>query len=178
VDDLVTIEGVNRGVPFWNAHCAAGRCSPAAWQLRMGAAFIDVLNRVPTLPGPAYTTTRSLTDIGIQPAWPESAAAGAIDGAAANVLIQDICPGRVVDHVGAIFDAAEVAVVMDALQHPGPADPGRIGRAVCGRMFAAGIDPGRATVSIATLYADALTRLAVGPMTDREPPLPPYALGG
>lgn len=177
VDDLVTIEGADRADGVASAECTLGRCYPAAWQFRPGAMFMDALNRVPTPPGPSYTTIRSLTDVGVQPAWPESAAVGSIDGAT-NILVQDICPGRVVDHAESLVDAAEVAVALDALAHPGPADPARIDRAVCGQVLAAGIDPGRAALSVATVCADALTRTRLGPTTDREPQLRPYAVGG
>jgi triacylglycerol lipase len=177
VDDLVTLEGINGDARLPSAECIPGRCYPAAWQFRPGAAFIDALKRVPTPRGPSYTTIRSLTDEGVQPTWPESAAVGAIDGAT-NVLIQDICPGRAVEHAEALFDAAAIAVVMDALQHPGSADPARIGRAACGRVLANGIDAGRATLDIATGVVDALVRTKFGPQADREPPLRPYALSG
>jgi hypothetical protein len=69
-----------------------------------------------------------------------------------------------------------IALVMDALQHPGLADPARIDRAVCGRVFASGIDPERATLDIATAVVDALVRTKFGPQANREPPLRPYAL--
>jgi triacylglycerol lipase len=174
VDDLVTLEGINRDARLPSAECLPGRCYPAAWQFRPGAAFMDALNRVPTPRGPSYTTIRSLTDEGVQPA---SAAVGAIDGAT-NVLIQDICPGRVVEHAEALFDAAALALVMDALQHPGPADPARIDRAVCGQVFASGIDPERATLDIATAVVDALVRTKFSPQADQEPPLRPYTLSG
>jgi hypothetical protein len=68
VDDLVTLEGINRDAGLPSAECIPGRCYPAAWQFRPGAAFMDALNRVPTARGPSYTTIRSLTDEGVQPA--------------------------------------------------------------------------------------------------------------
>jgi hypothetical protein len=44
-------------------------------------------------------------------------------------------------------------------------------------VLAAAIDPGQATISVATGYAEALTRTKLGPTTDREPPLRPNVVG-
>jgi triacylglycerol lipase len=52
----------------------------------------------------------------------------------ANILLQDVCPGRFVDHITiGLTDALAFALVLDALEHPGPADPQRAGgSALCG----------------------------------------------
>ena len=65
-----------------------------------------------------------------------------------NVLVQDICPLHVADHLTmGTFDAVGYALVMDALTHPGPAVPSRIARTVCLRAVMPGVSP----VSVAGL---------------------------
>jgi len=111
------------------------------------------------------------------PSWPESQAAATIDGAT-NVAVQDICPGRVVDHGQSLFDAVFAAVFVDGLKHPGPADPARIDRAVCSQGFAPPIDPVMATVALTTVYANAFATSNAAPKTRREPLLRPFARHG
>src|SRR6185312_11696803 len=40
----------------------------------------------------------------------------------ANILVQDLCPGRFADHLSLAFDGAVYGLVLDALDHRGPAD--------------------------------------------------------
>ncbi|MGH8998701.1 MAG: esterase/lipase family protein [Acidimicrobiia bacterium] len=177
VDDLVTIAGANRPIPWTKAALCNPDCAPPFWQFSTGSAFLQVLNRDPVPEGPSYTTVRSLTDPLIQPAVPEDTAVATIDGAT-NVLVQDLCPGRAVDHVSAIFDAAVISLVLDAFEHPGPTEPARFDRAACTRPTPEEVDPAVAAVATATLYANAFAAIAAGPRTDAEPPLRDYAQAG
>lgn len=176
VDDLITVAGANREIPWTKAAFCHPRCAPPIWQFSVGARFMEVLNRMPTPDGPSYTTVRSLTDNLVQPAAPEAMAAATIDGAT-NIAVQDLCPGRVVDHVGMVFDAVSLAVVLDALTHPGTADAARVGTAHCAEVYAAGVDPVMATAAITTLYANAFPAVPAARQVDAEPPLRPYAAG-
>ena len=92
--------------------------------------------------------------------------------------MQDICPGRVVDHGQSLFDAVFAAAFVDALKHPGPAVAARIDRAICSQVFAPPIDPVMATVALTTIYANALATGNTAPKTRREPPLRPFARHG
>ena len=132
--------GPNRGTVVSNlVLCGSGECIPPDWQFSRGSAFIEALNRVSTPEGPSYTAIYSQTDWLNQPSRPESQAAATIDGAT-NIAVQDICPGRVVDHGQSLFDAVFAAVFVDALKHPGPAVAARIDRAVCSQVFAPPIE--------------------------------------
>lgn len=71
-------------------------------------------------------------------------------------------------------DAVGHALVVDALDHDGQADPARIDRAVCLRPFQPGGDPVTFPTDFARLGATAAEQVAVGP---REPPLGDYARG-
>lgn len=177
VDDVITAAGANRPVPWTGPVFCARECPAAIWQFSTGAAFMEALNRVLTPEGPSYTAIRSLTDELIQPSMPESSAVAAIDGAA-NLVIQDVCPGRVVGHVALVFDAVFAAMTLDALLHPGPASQARLDHGTCIKAYPDGVAPAFATANIATLYANAYASVIGAPRTDREPPLRSYAKDG
>jgi hypothetical protein len=63
-------------------------------------------------------------------------------GAITNVATQSICPRDVDEHllVGTI-DPTTYALVLDALDHAGPAVPSRVGHASCKQLFQPGVDP-------------------------------------
>lgn len=173
VKDLVSVAGSNRGLPYLSAQSCAFGCAPALWQQASGSAFIAAQNEVPIVKGPAYTSVYSLTDDLVQPALPAERAVATIDGAA-NIAVQDICPGRPVGHVQAVYDAAVTAVILDAFAHAGPANPARVDRAACFMTTPPGVDPGVAAARITAVYANGVRAVAAGPKTGAEPPLRPY----
>lgn len=138
VDDDVMLASPNHGTAV-DPGCP-GPCPAAFWQMKPGSAFITALNAGDETPGEvSYTSLYSLTDELVQPAVPAPTAA--LDGAR-NILLQDVCPGRPVEHAAFAADAAVYALVLDALTHPGPADPGRAGTAACAQLFFDGVDLG------------------------------------
>jgi triacylglycerol lipase len=177
VDDLITIAGANREIPWTRPAFCHPSCSPPIWQFSTGSRFLAALNKVPMPEGPSYTAIYSLTDNLVQPAAPEASAVATIDGAE-NVLVQDLCPGRVVGHVGVVYDAVALALVLDALTNAGPADPTRVDPGECANLYASAIDPVVATAAIATLYANAFPAVPAGPQVGSEPPLRPFAQAG
>jgi hypothetical protein len=170
--DVITFAGANDGVASATGVCALGSCFPSAWQMRQGSQLEAALNRRPMPAGPSYTAIYSDTDELVQPTT-----SGQFAGAAA-VHIQALCPGRYVGHVQQVFDAVAIAAALDALGHPGPADPARVGSAPCTQAYGPGIDPAQATAAIATLYENAGAAVAVAPQQTAEPPLRPYAAAG
>jgi len=172
VEDDITFAGSNDGVASASADCAGGRCTPSVWQQRQGSALEAALNRRPMPAGPSYTAIHSMTDELVQP-YSSGTFAGASD-----ILVQSLCPGRYVGHVQAVYDAVYIAAALDALTHPGPASPARIGTAPCSQVYGPGIDPAEATAGIQTLYENAAAALAAHPTTDAEPPLRAYARSG
>jgi hypothetical protein len=148
------------------------------WQYRLGSRFLAALNAVPTPKGPSYTAIGSQTDELLQPGLPTATSTYRIPSPdAVNVQVQDLCPGRIVTHGQAVFDAAELAIVMDALTHPGPADLRRIGHTPCSQLYAPGIDPVAATGADVSIYAGAAGPTLLGRRVRSEPPLKPYAAG-
>ena len=170
VDHVITIEGANQGVPTTNALCAIP-CIPPYWQARIGSDFMTAMNSDPMPAGPVYTAISSITDV-VNGAPTVNFIPGNGSG---NVYVQDKCPGRPVDHMQSVFDAAELGIVMDALTHPGQVDLTRVSDAVCGQLYPAGINPIDATTSIASFYVKTPSGAVLGKKATAEPPLRPYA---
>jgi triacylglycerol lipase len=174
VDDMVGLEAVYHGTAVANIICATGSCVPALWQASIGSNFLNALNADDETPGDvSYTSIYSLTDENtlLHPSVSEQG-----DGAT-NVPIQSICPARVVSHIQALADAVAYALVLDAFTHPGPADPSRIDRGVCGQLFLPGVTPVSFATHVGTFYATALPNIAgiTYPTVTREPQLRCYA---
>jgi hypothetical protein len=175
VDDLVMIVTTNHGAPFADASCAAPPCLPALWQQRyQGSMFLAALNAGDETPGDvSYTSIYSHSDVVVQPSAPVAAAS--LDGAV-NVAVQDLCPGRPVDHAQSSYDAAVWALGFDALSHDGPLDLARVDRAACLEFALPYADPVEAARRGAEIYLVAGERQSTyqGKVSE-EPPLREYA---
>ena len=127
VDDVVTLAGPHHGTVVADAACAApGGCPPAAWQMRQGSAFLQALNEGDETPGDvSYTSIATQTDELVQPVETTALEGGS------NIVLQDLCPGRTVDHALIAADAPAYALVVDAFLSPGPADVSRFDPATC-----------------------------------------------
>jgi triacylglycerol lipase len=183
VDDLVAMAGVAHGFTETEGLCFQS-CIPPFWQMKPDSQFLAALNAGDETPGDiSYTSVYSRTDQFVWLAggegnpWDQSAR---IDGAT-NIAVQDICPGRSVEHVQVIYDAAFYAVVVDALAHPGAADPGRIDRAVCLQGAMPGVDTSEAMVKTVEIDHDLFMLAGVDSEerekyhTTAEPALASYA---
>jgi triacylglycerol lipase len=174
VDDYVglapPLQGTTAAIPV----CALpGKCPAAVWQFRANAQFIAALNRRALPAGPSYTAIATWND---ELVWPQPTASRR--SGVTTVMVQSICVGRFVEHVGLLGDAVAYAITLDALTHAGPADPDRIPRSVCRRALLPGIDVtaylNALPVFVANFAATALTATWVA----AEPPLRPYAREG
>jgi hypothetical protein len=57
-----------------------------------------------------------------------------------NVATQQVCPGDLSEHNSAgTVDPVTYALAVDALRHPGPADPARVPESVCSQLFMPGV---------------------------------------
>jgi triacylglycerol esterase/lipase EstA (alpha/beta hydrolase family) len=143
VADVVTAAATHHGAiasAAGAARCLQDGCPPAIWQQAAGSKLLRALNdgRDETPGRTAYTTIRSATDEVVQPQTgpsPTSVLAGA-----ANILIQDVCPGRATSHIGTAVDSVTIAALADALSHRGPARVARLPRHVCSHPYGAGLD--------------------------------------
>jgi pimeloyl-ACP methyl ester carboxylesterase len=145
VTDVVALAGTQHGTMaltlIGDACSPYAGCSPAVFQQAAGSNLLRALNagRDET-PGPtAWTTVRSAVDEVVQPQTGE-APTSALQGAT-NILIQDVCPGRLTSHVGTAVDSVAVAAIADALTHRGAARRDRLAAGVCSNPFGPGIDP-------------------------------------
>ncbi|NLE78239.1 MAG: lipase [Rhodococcus sp.] len=171
VDDMVVLAAPIHGTLLANAVCAVGFCPALAHQLSYGSDFTAALNRAPLRSSISVTSIFSLFDEGIQPAREVSSYPGA-----ANIALQDHCPGRLVEHVSQMFDAAAYRLVIDALTHPGPAVPTRTARLCEGIAL-----PAFALSEFVPPFVQGSINY-VGilgePSLPAAPPLPAYALKG
>lgn len=174
VDDDVSISSTHHGSLDATGICTIGSCAPSVWQQRPGSKFLNALNAGDETPGAVtYTSIYSLTDE-IVPELPPPATS--MLAGARNIELQDVCPARPADHFSILWDAVAQGLVMDALDHPGPADPTRLAPAACLGLIAPGLDPS----DVAYMHTVALAQagqstLVTGPMSV-EPPLKPYVL--
>jgi triacylglycerol lipase len=83
----------------------------ACEQMEPGSAFLEALNADDDTPGAAtYTTVYTIFDAFVRPL--ESAT---LRDGAANVKVQDLCPARVVTHLGLILDGTVYSIVESVL---------------------------------------------------------------
>jgi hypothetical protein len=75
------------------------------------------------------------------------------------------------------MDNVAWALALDALEHPGPADPSRIPQSVCTQYFMPGVNPATALTDFASASADLAENIANGPRVSEEPPLKCYVTG-
>jgi triacylglycerol lipase len=167
VDDLIGIAAPNHGWRQTDVYCGSA-CVPALWQMRMESKFMGALNAGDETPGDvSYTSVYTLTDELVQP-FPTADLQGGT-----NVRVQDVCPGRVVEHIEMVFDASVYGLVLDALSHPGPADKGRFDRALCLQRTMPGVTPADLIAGEVDFWTFAPRKLGEHQVTS-EPPLAGY----
>ncbi|HUR13778.1 MAG TPA: hypothetical protein VM097_04715 [Mycobacteriales bacterium] len=147
VDDIVGMAPTNHGTTAGGS-CRVGvtSCVPAAWQQAASARFIEALNsRAETFRGISYTNVFTHTDEEVQPSDSPATASSSLhtgQGAITNVAVQELCPNDVYEHnFNGTVDPVTYALVMDALNHRGPAVPARVPALVCQQQYQPGIDP-------------------------------------
>jgi hypothetical protein len=178
VTDVIAAAGTQHGTTVGGIGACARNpkgCVPADWQQAAGSHFLRALNAQPDeTPGPtSWTTVRSSTDEVVRPttgAHPTSALKGAT-----NVLIQSVCPGRKVTHIGTALDSVTFAAVVDAIAHPGPAKVSRLPADVCAHPYAPGLDEAATTKLIAGAAKLTAGRGQSEPRVRREPPVRSWA---
>ena len=146
VDDVIGAAGPNHGTIVAQAACGIRKpCQPSDWQASTTSNFIKALNSyTETFPGISYTEIYSHFDEEVQPNQDNSGTSSLHGGGGliTDVAVQDVCPNDVVEHLGVgSYDPVTWALALDALQHPGPATPSRIGLAVCAQRFMPGVNP-------------------------------------
>jgi hypothetical protein len=190
VDDVIGIDGTNHGTTQQPFDCAQIGCPPAVLQQAADSAFIRGLNsRAETFAGISYTEIYTRLD---EFATPNSDPAHCTSclhtgrGAITDVATQQLCPGDLSDHNAAgTVDPVPYALAVDALTHPGPANPARIPKSVCSQLLMPGVtSPQSAAAGLqAVLGLPALFSVGITPLAPAftgaqnvktEPPLACY----
>lgn len=169
VADVVGFSGSNHGTTVESsANCSLG-CPAADWQQIYESPFIRALNsRAETFPGISYTEIWTHTDEVVQPNGSPATASAAVHGgggAITDIPTQQICPGDRYEHLGVgTVDPVAYALAIDAITHPGPADPARISKSVCSQLYMPGVNPLNVDMYSKLLEAaPGLLSVAVGP---------------
>ena len=132
--------------------------------------LLAALNRHDETPGAtAWTTLRTL-DGNAQPVDgpdPTSALRGA-----SNLVIQDLCPGRHVDHLSMAFDKLVHAALRDAMTHREPARSKRLADAtLCATPFVGNFPTDERLRQLEALNVHIITQIVAAPTLTSEPPL-------
>lgn len=153
-------------------------------QFSPNSLFTQAVNRGDETPGDVdYTSLYGLTDELVQPAMPVPTAAleyGLSNPHVTNILLQDVCPQEIVDHVTiGTTDPLSFGLMLDAISHPGPADFQRAGGTALCTNVPIIADPALASAGAQALMTilqnDAANGLPDTHLSTAEPPLKPYA---
>ena len=139
IDDMILLASPNHGIDI-AALSDLGLPVPAVFfQFRSDSNYMQALNSEDETPGEIdYSNIYTQFDELVQPVSPVPTAA--LDWQqgnpkVANILIQDVCPGRIVEHATiGLTDRATFELVLDALANPGPASSERAGGEICGLL--------------------------------------------
>ena len=145
VSDVVAAAGTQHGTNIDLGCSASTPCTPADWQQQRHSNLLDAINsQADETPGDvSYTTVRSLTDERVRPQGGRHPTS-ALDGAR-NIVIQNVCPGRVTTHIGTGVDSVMNAAFVDAVAHNGKGKKGaanvaRFPSDVCSHPYSDGLD--------------------------------------
>ncbi|GAB3581594.1 hypothetical protein GCM10027445_53690 [Amycolatopsis endophytica] len=178
VDDVIGMAGTNHGSVIVPALCVPN-CAPALWQQRANSDFVRALNSgQETFPGISYTEVYSRTDEFVQPNLDDHGTSSLRGGGGdiTNVAVQDVCPLAVPEHllIGTL-DPVTAALAVDALTHPGPADPSRISPSTCTQLLMPGADPLTAPLDFTSVTVQVAAQLTVAAhRVESEPALACY----
>lgn len=163
-----------RAGPSLNGPCRLVGCPQGIWQQTATSDFMRAINsRQMTFAGVDYSVIYSLADGAVAPAITPLVAEPGV--AYRRVAVQDVCPGRIADHLtNGSTDAATWALIIDAITHDGPVDPARIDRTVCGQLFLPGLDKAAALAGALNAPIQIARAFATTPRQTAEAELPCY----
>jgi triacylglycerol esterase/lipase EstA (alpha/beta hydrolase family) len=178
IDDYVAFAATNHGTPTIHLLCTP-TCTPALWQQLETSNYIQALNSYQeTFAGISYTAIYTHFDQFVQPNL-DNHGTTALSGPGdiTNVATQDVCPANTAEHLAVgTYDPVAYALAMDALDHPGPADPARIPSSVCTEVFMPGVDPRSFAANEVDTWNRVLDSLTTDPRVPAEPALQPYTM--
>jgi hypothetical protein len=177
VDDEIGLSPSNHGTLDADVVCIPG-CAPSFWQQADRSEFIKALNSSQeTFPGISYTVAYTRLDEIVVPNLNEqgSSALHGGGGDVTNVAVQEVCPLDVSEHLAiGTYDNTAYALAIDALEHPGPADPSRIPSSVCLQPLMPGVNPATFATDELNSVAGVAGSVVSFPHVPAEPPLACY----
>ncbi len=182
VDDAVLVAPPSHGTEVAGPGGASPVDMPAAFfQMGQSSRFIAALNAGDESPGDvSWSVLYTDHDELVRPVDPVPTAAldwGHEPANVRNVRIQDLCPGRIVDHLTiGTTDRLSQELVLDAFTNPGPVDPARLGplgpQCALPDQYVA---PAQLTALLDQMQGSMAGRFPDFHATSAEPPLKPYA---
>ncbi len=193
VEDFVLQAGPNHGTsqggtnPLFSVLQGITGIPAAFYQMGTDSEFEEALNADDETPGDVdYTSLYTQFDELVQPVTPVPTAAldwGMDNPRVSNILLQDVCPLLIVDHVTiGLTDTTTFLLTLDAILNDGPADIERAGGAAT-LCTAPAIVPGVTLpptflLDMAGLLPMEIDNGLLDPhLANEEPPLKPYAAG-
>jgi pimeloyl-ACP methyl ester carboxylesterase len=193
VQDFVLEAGPNHGttqvsdlLDLLPPNLPVGLIPAGFYQFEPNSKFTQAVNAGGETPGDIdYTTLYTQDDELVEPVTPVPTAA--LDWQqnnphVANILLQDVCPGYVADHVTiGTTDALAFALALDAISNPGPANVARAGGAaqLCNNLLPLlpQENTGDYTVTglVQSLESENASAIPDLHLAASEPPLMPYA---
>jgi len=181
IDDDIGFAPSNHGTTGAELVCSVP-CPAADWQQSDRSQFIAALNsHQESFPGISYTEVYSHFDEIVMPNADDTGSSSIHGGGGeiANVAIQDLCPADPSEHLAiGTQDYVAYDLAIDALTHPGPADPTRTAAndpQICNpTKLNPGINPLTYATDLAQSVADLGTNTATAPTVPAEPPLRCY----
>ena len=181
VDDQIGFAPSNHGTTGAEFLCSIS-CAAADWQQSDRSEFIKALNSYKeTFSGISYTEIYSHFDEIVTPNSDDTGSSSLHtgDGQITNVAIQDLCPADPSEHLAiGTQDLVAYDLAVDALEHPGPADPARAAASdpgICTPLaLMPGINPATYPQDLAAAAFDLGANSATAPQVPAEPPLACY----
>ncbi len=180
IDDDIGFAASNHGTTGAELICQVP-CPAADWQQSDRSQFIAALNSFQeTFPGISYTEVYSHNDEIVTPNSDDTGSSSVHGGGGAitNVAVQDVCATDPSEHLAVgTQDNVAYDLAIDALTHPGPADPARAmanDPSICITPLMPGINPATYATDLAQSAADLALNTASAPTVPAEPPLRCY----
>ena len=173
IDKVITLAAPNYGAIYPNQNCSApDSCSAALWQMRSDSKFLGAINRGASTYGIPWTAIATAADtIFVSPAQAHMPGAS-------NIVVQSLCPSDQAQHNNLPYDGPTSGIVLDALNHKGPAELSRISKSYCNMATMTGVTTAEANQILGAYTATLVHDLGPdGPRSEGEPPLACYVTG-
>ncbi len=175
VDDLIGMAPSNHGSDRGGSGGADGGYA-ATFQQTAGSNFLKALNsKQETFDGIDYTVIVTEYDEVVTPY--RSSFLTRAGGRLTNIAVQDLCPANTSEHLAiGTVDAVAAALVVDALDRPGPASPQAVPATVCSEPFQPGVSPANGAQLLADFAAMVQQQATIleGEFVQAEPALRCY----